>query len=334
MMITSRPTLDPLNAFDHPVTLITTIAIVAVLIMACFIILALGRRDLIDDKLRRELWLRTISWAVLVPLLLGPVLLGPVAVIAGVCLLSLACYREFARATGLFRETRISLMVVLGIAALTFAVIDHWYGFFVALPALVISLIAAVAVTSDKPNGYIQRVGLGVFAFLLFGVCLGHLGYMANDGLFRPMLIWLVVCVEANDVFAFITGKLFGRAKLASNTSPGKTIGGAVGALICTTALAAIMGHFVFAGTPIDQTMHLIVLGIIISVTGQLGDLMLSSVKRDLGIKDTGVMIPGHGGLLDRFDSLLLVTPAVFHYVGYLRGIGLDRLPRIITGEG
>jgi phosphatidate cytidylyltransferase len=66
-------------------------------------------------------------------------------------------------------------------------------------------------------------------------------------------------------------------------------------------------------------------------VFGQLGDLMLSSIKRDLGIKDVGAVIPGHGGILDRANSLLLVAPAVFHYVGYFRGFGLDRPVRLFT---
>ena len=87
-----------------------------------------------------------------------------------------------------------------------------------------------------------------------------------------------------------------------------------------------------FRGTALDRPGCLILLGVIISVVGQLGDLMLSSVKRDLGIKDMGVTIPGHGGLLDRFNSLILVAPAAFHYIGYFLGIGLDQEARIFTG--
>ena len=70
----------------------------------------------------------------------------------------------------------------------------------------------------------------------------------------------------------------------------------------------------------------------LVGLLGQLGDLTLSSIKRDVGIKDTGALIPGHGGVLDRFNSLLLVAPAAFHYIGYFNGFGLDQPARIITG--
>ncbi len=83
----------------------------------------------------------------------------------------------------------------------------------------------------------------------------------------------------------------------------------------------AVIAHFIWTDTALDNPICLIGLGIIVSVVGQFGDLMLSSIKRDLGIKDTAKLIPGHGGLLDRFDSLILVAPAVFHYVNYFVGI-------------
>jgi phosphatidate cytidylyltransferase len=94
----------------------------------------------------------------------------------------------------------------------------------------------------------------------------------------------------------------------------------------------AVVAHFIWTNTALDNPICLIGLGIIISVVGQFGDLMLSSIKRDLGLKDTAKLIPGHGGLLDRFDSLILVAPAVFHYVGYFVGFGAGQTERIFSG--
>ncbi|RYE00640.1 MAG: phosphatidate cytidylyltransferase [Sphingobacteriales bacterium] len=322
------------HAFDHPVTLGISIAVIAVLVVAYAAIYLLHAAKRTDAKLHDELLKRVRSWAVMAPLLIAPVLLGAAWTIAGVALLSVLCYREYARATGLFRFRAISAVVVFGLACLTFAIADHWYGFFAAIPPLTVVLIAMVAILKDEPKGYIQRVGLGAIGFLLFGVCFGHLGYMANDADFRPIVLLILVTVELNDVFAYISGKTLGRRKLVPNTSPNKTIGGAVGALVLTTTLVAVLGHFVFAGTRVDGVLTLVGLGLIVSVAGQFGDLMLSSIKRDIGIKDMGATIPGHGGLLDRFDSLILVAPAVFHYVAYLRGFGTDQVPRIMSGGG
>lgn len=320
------------HAFDSPVVRGMVISLGAVLLAAPLLFVVLARTGKADEKLRRDLWDRYRSWLIFIPLMIGPVLLGGVWVIAAVGVLGIACYREFARATGLFREWLISVCVVLGIAALSFAELDHWYDFFAALMPLTIGVMAATAVLEDRPKGYIQRVALGIFAFMLFGACFGHLGYMANDPRFRPILVWLIAAVELNDIFAYISGKSFGRRKLAPHTSPNKTVGGALGALVLTTAFAALVGHWVFAGTAVDKPGHLVALGAIISVAGQFGDLTLSSLKRDLGIKDWAATFPGHGGLLDRFNSLLLAGPAVFHYVGYVKGIGLDQPRRIITG--
>jgi phosphatidate cytidylyltransferase len=89
---------------------------------------------------------------------------------------------------------------------------------------------------------------------------------------------------------------------------------------VLITPLFALGAHFVWFGTALDTPVRLVGLGIIVSIVGQFGDLMLSSIKRDLGLKDTAKLIPGHGGILDRFDSLILVAPAVFHYVNYLVG--------------
>lgn len=172
----------------------------------------------------------------------------------------------------------------------------------------------------------------GTFAFLLFGVCLGHLAYFANDAHYRALLIWLLICVELNDVLGFVVGKTLGRRRFMPNTSPNKTAAGAIGSLLLTVLIAAALGSIVFRGTPMEHPVHLATIGLIIGVTGQVGDLLLSSIKRDLGIKDMAATIPGHGGMLDRFDSLLLAAPASFHYIHYFRGIGLDQQTHIFFG--
>jgi phosphatidate cytidylyltransferase len=319
------------HAFDHPVTVVVTVALASLLLLTPVVIWLLVRLGRIDAKLRAELMLRYWSWMVLMPLIVVPILLGAAWTISGIAILSLLCYREYARATGLFREKAISVMVVVAILAVTFTVLDHWYGLFVALVPFTVGLIAIVAILRDQPQGYIQRVALGALGIVLFGSCLGHLGYLANDRNYRPILILIFLSVELNDVFAFMVGKTLGKRKLAPNTSPKKTIAGAVGALVLTTLLVMAVGSLVFEGTVLANPVHLVILGILVSVLGQFGDLMLSSIKRDLGIKDMAATIPGHGGLLDRFDSIILVAPAVFHYINYFVGVGADQTPHVLT---
>ncbi|HYB11538.1 MAG TPA: phosphatidate cytidylyltransferase [Alphaproteobacteria bacterium] len=319
------------HAFDSPITLWFTVAILSALVLAAAVIAILSWSRVIEGPLRRELWMRTVSWFGIVLAVVVPILLGALWTIVVFCVLGLLCYSEYARATGLFRAPSISACVVLGIVVINFAVVDHWYGLFFALFPLTVGVIAVVSIPADRPQGYIQRVALGVFAFLLFGGALSHLGYMANDWNYRPIVLMLLMAVAVNDIAAYVVGKSLGGPKLLPNTSPNKTISGAVGALLVTTGFVAIVAGPVFQGTPMAEPWHRLGLGLIVSIAGQLGDLMLSSIKRDIGIKDTGAVIPGHGGILDRANSLLLVAPSAFHYIGYFVGFGLDQQTRIIA---
>jgi phosphatidate cytidylyltransferase len=272
------------------------------------------------------------SWSALVILLGVPVLAGAAWTMLAVLVIAILCYREYARATGLFRERAVSVAVVTGILFVFFAALDHWYGFFLALVPLGVVVIAAASIPLDRPAGYIQRVGLGVFGFLLFGAALGHLAFVANDWDYRPIVLLILIAVGLNDVFAFVVGKIVGGRQLLPATSPNKTVSGAIGALLLTTVVVTVISGYVFAGTALQSVALRIGLGLIIGTLGQLGDLMVSSIKRDLGIKDMGVVIPGHGGILDRFNSLLLAAPAVFHYIRYVVGFGLDQPARIMSG--
>jgi len=316
----------------HPVTFWIAVSLVTVLAFTPVLFLALEKAGRLTPALKSDLWTRYRSWLFLVPLIVGPVLCGRLPAALGVGVLAVACYREFARAVGLFRHRAISAVVTLGILLTTFAVADRWYGFFMALTSLTVSLIVIVALFADEPRGYIQRVALGMFAFVLFGICLGHLGYFANYPRGLPLLLAIILCVELNDIFAYCSGKLFGRRKLAPQTSPNKTLGGALGALLLTSGLFAFLVHCILPGTPLDRPAHLLTLGFLLSLTGQWGDLVMSSIKRDLGIKDMAATIPGHGGLLDRFDSLLFVGPALFHYIRYFGQVDVEAATRVFSG--
>jgi phosphatidate cytidylyltransferase len=324
------------QAFDSPVVLWFAVVLALVLAGAGLALTVLTRAGKLSPGMQKDLWPRYTSWLWLAALMLGPILLGTAWVIAAVALLSLLCYREFARATGLFREKAVGAVAVLGIATLTFACADNWSRLYFAAGVLTVGLLAIVTIPQDRPKGYTQRTALGVMGFLLFGYCFGYLGMLANHPDYRPMLILVLAGTELNDVFAYCVGKTIGGPKLLPGTSPGKTVAGSAGALVLTTLLVAGLGHFVFEGTTVDRVDRLLLLGAGVSVLGQFGDLLLSSIKRDVGIKDIGATIPGHGGLLDRFDSLVLVPPAFFHflslYLGPLNTAGAAE--RVFTGGG
>src|SRR5262249_18768588 len=193
------------------------------------------------------------SWLWLVALLLTPILLGAFWVMLAVLALSLLCYREYARVTGLFREKVISVVVILGLGLLTFASVDHFDRLFFATAFITCGLIAIVTIPQDRPKGYIQRVALGILGFILFGYSFAYLGYIGNDDRYRAILLMILLSVELNDVFAYCTGKTIGGPKLLPTTSHGKTIAGSLGALVLTTALVAGLAHVIFAGTEVDR---------------------------------------------------------------------------------
>lgn len=317
------------HAFDHPVTLWIVAGMVVLLVVTPAVMLAVHRLFPLDDKLRRELWQRYLTWLVLSPLMILPVLAGAAITVAAVAVLGVGCYFELIRHTPVKSEPPLNTVVIGGIAGLSLGALDHWWQLFSAAWPLTLVLLAAVAVLPDRPQGYLQRVSIASTAFAFFGVGLGHLSYLTNDPGYRPVLLLILLAVEVNDILAFVCGKAFGHRKLAPNTSPGKTLGGSLGALGLTSVLFAAIGRFVFTSGPLHTWSHLLIMGLLLSLLGQLGDLMLSAIKRDLGVKDLGTLLPGHGGLLDRFDSLILVAPALFYYIGHFQGLGLDEPVRL-----
>src|SRR5262249_51895898 len=147
--------------------------------------------------------------------------------------------------------------------------VDNYARLFFASAALTVGLITIITVPQDRPNGYLQRVALGVLGFLLFGYSFGYIGFMVNDANYRPLLVSILIGVELNDVFASCVGKFAGGPKLLPNTSSGKTVAGSVAAFVLTTILVATLGHLVFAGTAVDRWVQLLILGAGLSILGQ-----------------------------------------------------------------
>ncbi len=322
------------QAFHEPAVVAIVGLLILLLAVTPLIILLLDRIGRLDPAFKNDLWRRYLSWLVMVPIVVLPVLLGAAWTILAVTALSLLCFGEFAAATGLFRDKLMCFLVSVCILALAFAVADHWYRLFVALTPMGIVVITAVATSLDRPKGYIQRVALAIFGFILFGTCLGHLGFMTNDTHYRSLILLLVFGVQLNDVFAYIGSKTLGGPKLVPQTSPEKTVPGALGAVLLTTLVVYWLSGYVFSEGRLAEPVQRLVMGLLISIGGQVGDLTVAAIKRDIGIADTRRIIPGHGGVLDRANSLLLSAPAMFHFINHFQIIGGDQPTNLFSGGG
>ena len=271
------------------------------------------------DRQLGSVWRTYRGWVAMLPIVLAAVFAGRTAIIVGVALLAITAFKEFARATGLYRDWWMTGAVYLGIVAVaaTSLVRDPWlnlpgwYGLFMALPVYIVCLILVIPIARNRANGQLQSTALALFGFVYLGWMFSHVGFLANSPHAYGYLLFLVLAVEGNDVAAFTCGKLFGRRKLREAISPNKTWGGSVGAVALSMALPWLV-RFSF---PHFGPLQLLLTGAIVGVGGQLGDLTISMIKRDLGVKDMGALIPGHGGLLDRIDSLIFVGPLFFHMV-------------------
>lgn len=148
-----------------------------------------------------------------------------------------------------------------------------------------------------------------IYTALPFGFALGLPKYSINDNSFSWEVFLLFVLIWSSDSFAYFTGRLFGKHKMAPKISPKKTWEGFAGGVFFTLFL----GYFIEQKFP-DLRGNWIVVGLLVSIFAPLGDLVESQLKRTFGVKDSGNIIPGHGGVLDRLDSFIIATPVVYLY--------------------
>jgi len=287
----------------------------------------LGIMSRFSKKDLHSVWMTYRSWLVMAPLLLGSIFLGRIVTIAALTLIGLLGFKEFARATGLYRDWWMTGGVYAGIltTGVTTMVphpgpatgVSGWYGLFMALPVYVIALILLIPIVRNRTEGQLQAISLAIVGFIYIGWMFGHLAFLANPTHHYGYLLFLVFAVEVNDVAAFTFGRLFGKHPFRSRISPKKTWEGALGALGVSLLLPWVL-RFSF---PHFAPRELVLTGLIVGIGGQLGDLSISIIKRDIGIKDMGATIPGHGGILDRIDSLIYTAPLFMHMVDYYHGL-------------
>jgi phosphatidate cytidylyltransferase len=298
-------------------TVLTYIALAAALLSGSGLVLLFLTYGL--ERQLGSVWRTYRGWLVMVPVILAVVLAGRAATIVSVGLLALFAFKEFARATGLYRDWWITGAVYVGIIAVAVSSlvqdpwlhVPGWYGLFMALPVYIVSLILVIPIARDRAKGQLQNSAIAILGFIYLGWMFSHVGFLANSPHAYGYLLFLLLAVEGNDIAAFISGKLFGGRKLREAISPNKTWGGALGALAFSIALPWLL-WFSF---PHFGPLQLVLTGLIVGIGGQLGDLTISMIKRDIGVKDMGSLIPGHGGLLDRVDSLIFAGPLFFHMV-------------------
>jgi phosphatidate cytidylyltransferase len=243
---------------------------------------------------------RAISAVLLAPLFLGVVFVGFPYFHLLVAAIAAIMGWEFGRMDGAEGQKRRLLIIVAAVAAVGTASL---LGYGVGVLVIVASTIAIVV--SDQTAG---RRGLYVVHAAIAYVALPALALLfirGHDAAGRDSLLWVVAIVWATDIGAYAFGRLIGGPKLAPSISPKKTWAGAIGGLMCGVAAAA--GVTVALNMPLTAPMLLI--AVLASVATEAGDLLESALKRWYHVKDSGTLIPGHGGLMDRFDGLWAAAP-------------------------
>lgn len=186
-----------------------------------------------------------------------------------------------------------------------------------ALTLIVLRLLVQ-ALYAEKPREGIAGAGLSLLATVWIGGSAGLFAAIHPLSGGREAIIFLLAVVWANDIGAYYCGRALGRRKLAPSISPGKTMEGAAGGLVAGALVAAFlsgwMGEAIGGGNILILTFAALVLGIF----SQAGDLFESLVKRAAGAKDSGALIPGHGGILDRIDGLLLAAPPFYYFLQWI----------------
>jgi phosphatidate cytidylyltransferase len=294
-----------------------------VLILASVIGFVLQRRLSPDgsNAVVENLNARIKAWWVMVILIGIAFLAGRsgVIILFGFC--SFAALREFITLTNTRRADHWALaaafFVVLPIQY--YLIWIERYGIYsIFIPVYAFLLMPIIAVLRGDTERFLLRIAEVQWALMICVFCASHVpallsldipGYQGRNVL---LIAFLVIVVQLSDVLQYVWGKLFGRTKIAPRLSPSKTVEGFVGGIASATLIGAAL-WWITPFSPVQAGL----LAFVIALMGFFGGLVMSAIKRDRGVKDWGNLIEGHGGLIDRLDSVVFSAPIFFHLVRY-----------------
>lgn len=310
----------------------TLICLLATLIVSSLAVRLIERSR--KDRPLTEVRLRIRTWWVISVLAATSIVLSKPSAIAFLAFVSFLALKEFLSLIPTRRaDRRVLFWAYLSIPFQYWWVYTGWYGMFIVfIPIYMFLLIPTRMVTIGQTDGFLRAAGTIHWALMTTVFSLSHAAYLivlkpvegsrfaavwpseeCQNSPGTGLLLFLVILTQLNDVCQFLWGKTLGRRKAVPSVSPGKTIEGLVGGVVSTVVLSWLIGPQL---TFIDGPRSLLG-GLIIGIGGFAGDVSISAIKRDIGVKDSGSILPGHGGILDRVDSLTYTAPLFFHFVWY-----------------
>lgn len=269
----------------------------------------------------KDIYIRTLTGIFFLIAVIGAVLLHPLAFFGLMLVFSFLGLHEFLLLSGLQDSRKyhadyyiFGLLIYLLVALIGLGYLDIRFSY---LFLLILSATFILELFRTGKNGW-RRTGSYYTAWIYVALPFGLLSSLfltpASERFFDGILIGLFAIIWSSDVFAYLTGSMFGKHKLFERISPKKTWEGSIGGLIFALIAAYVLSLFY----PQLTLTEWLVLSVIIVIAGTLGDLSESFLKREAGVKDSGRLFPGHGGVLDRFDATLFAAPFVFVYVNLI----------------
>jgi phosphatidate cytidylyltransferase len=294
--------------------------ITAILLAASLIGFLLALR-LAESPVVGNLNARIKAWWVMVSLIGLAFALGKAGIIVLFALASFAALREFLTLTRTRRGDHLALtaafFVVLPLQYYLISI--EWYGLYsILIPVYVFLLLPIVAALRGDTANFMRRIAEVQWGLMISVYCVSHVPALTTlpipDFADRSLLLiaFLIIVVQSSDVLQYVWGKLLGRHQIAPSLSPSKTVEGFVGGIASATLLGAALWWI----TPFSPWQAAI-MALVINLMGFCGGLVMSAIKRDRGVKDWGQMIEGHGGMLDRLDSVIFAAPIFFHLTRY-----------------